>query len=71
MLADADTQFSTMPKGMMDYVLFMNKAKTIKTKPAKWSDMFVPAFQSRKGSKPKEGLVEAIYEQMLRTVTSP
>jgi len=50
MLADADTQFSTTPKGMMDYVLFMDKAKTIKTKPGKWSDMFVPAFQSRKGS---------------------
>lgn len=50
MLVDADTQFSTTPKGMMDFVLFMDKAKTIKTKPAKWSDMFVPAFQSRKGS---------------------
>jgi len=50
MLADADTQFSTTPKGMMDYVNFMDKAKTIKTKPAKWSDMFVPAFQNRKGS---------------------
>ena len=50
MLADADTQFSTTPKGMMDYVLFMDKAKTIKTKPAKWSDMFVPAFQTRKGT---------------------
>ena len=50
MLADVDTQFSTTPKGMMDYVVFMDKAKTIKTKPAKWSDMFVPAFQSRKGS---------------------
>jgi len=50
MLMDADTQFSTTPKGMMDYVLFMDKAKTIKTKPAKWSDMFVPAFQNRKGS---------------------
>lgn len=50
MLADKDTQFSTTPNGMMDYVLFMDKAKTIKTKPAKWSDMFVPAFQGRKGS---------------------
>ncbi len=49
MLADPDTQFSTSPHGMMDYVTFMDKAKTIKTKPAKWSDMFVPAFQTRKG----------------------
>jgi NitT/TauT family transport system substrate-binding protein len=50
MLADPDTQFSTTPNGMMDYVTFMDKAKTIKTKPAKWSELFVPAFQSRKGS---------------------
>jgi NitT/TauT family transport system substrate-binding protein len=50
MLADPDTQFNTTPKGMMDYVLFMGKAKTIKTKPAKWSDMFVPALAGRKGS---------------------
>jgi NitT/TauT family transport system substrate-binding protein len=50
MLADSDTQFSTAPRGMMDYVTFMEKAKTIKTKPGKWSDMFVPAFQSRQGS---------------------
>ena len=49
-LADKDTQFSTTPDGLMDYVTFMDKAKTIKTRPAKWSDMFVPAFQTRKGS---------------------
>ncbi|MFC5522773.1 ABC transporter substrate-binding protein [Polaromonas jejuensis] len=50
MLADKDTQFSTTPDGLMEYVSFMDKAKTIKTRPAKWSDMFVPAFQTRKGS---------------------
>ena len=49
-LADKDTQFSTTPDGLMEYVNFMEKAKTIKTRPAKWSDMFVPAFQTRKGS---------------------
>ncbi|QDL36150.1 ABC transporter substrate-binding protein [Rhodoferax sediminis] len=49
-LADKDTQFSTTPDGLMNYVTFMDKAKTIKTRPAKWSDMFVPAFQTRKGS---------------------
>jgi NitT/TauT family transport system substrate-binding protein len=50
MLADPDTQFSTTPKGLMDYVTFMSKARTIKTTPATWTDMFVPAFKSRKGS---------------------
>ena len=49
-LADKDTQFSTTPDGLMEYVNFMAKAKTIKASPAKWSDMFVPALQSRKGS---------------------
>ncbi|HWU68859.1 MAG TPA: ABC transporter substrate-binding protein [Stenotrophobium sp.] len=49
-LADKDTQFSTTPDGLMDYVTFLDKAGMIKTWPAKWSDMFVPAFQTRKGS---------------------
>ncbi|TAM47426.1 MAG: ABC transporter substrate-binding protein [Burkholderiaceae bacterium] len=49
-LADNDTQFSTTPDGLMDYVTFLDKAGIIKTRPAKWSDMFVPAFQTRKGS---------------------
>ncbi|ALK98410.1 nitrate ABC transporter substrate-binding protein [Massilia sp. WF1] len=49
-LADPDTQFSTTPTGMMEYVSFMSKARTIKTSPANWTDLFVPAFKSRKGS---------------------
>jgi NitT/TauT family transport system substrate-binding protein len=49
-LADPDTQFSTTPKGLMEYVTFMSKARTIKTSPGTWSDLFVPAFKSRKGS---------------------
>lgn len=50
MLGDPDTQFSTTPVGMMEYVSFMSKARTIKTIPSAWTDMFVPAFKSRKGS---------------------
>lgn len=49
-LADPDVRFSTTPNGVMQYVLFMSKAGTIKTAPAKWSDMFVAEFQNRKGS---------------------
>ncbi|WP_050465536.1 ABC transporter substrate-binding protein [Herbaspirillum autotrophicum] len=49
MLADPDTQFSTTPDGLMQYVNFMDKAGTIRTKPAVWSDMFVPV-KGRKGS---------------------
>ena len=50
MLADRDTLFSTTPDGIMQYVQFMSLAGTIKTKPAKWSDLFVADFAARKGS---------------------
>jgi NitT/TauT family transport system substrate-binding protein len=50
MLDDPDTQFSTTPNGISQYINFMSKAGTIKTKPAKWNDMFVPDFQGRQGS---------------------
>ncbi|WP_050470358.1 ABC transporter substrate-binding protein [Herbaspirillum chlorophenolicum] len=50
MLADPGTEFSTTPVDIMQYVLFMSKAGTIKTKPAVWNELFVPAFKDRKGS---------------------
>jgi ABC-type nitrate/sulfonate/bicarbonate transport system substrate-binding protein len=49
-LADPDTQFSTMPDGIVQYVTFMDKAGSIKARPAKWTDLFVTDFQNRKGS---------------------
>ncbi|GAB3629197.1 nitrate/sulfonate/bicarbonate ABC transporter periplasmic protein [Pandoraea terrae] len=50
MLADPGMQFSTTPNGLMQYVEFMGRAGTIKTRPAKWSDLFVPAIAGRQGS---------------------
>jgi NitT/TauT family transport system substrate-binding protein len=50
MLADPGTEFTTTPVDIMQYVIFMGKAGTIKTKPALWHDMFVPVFKERKGS---------------------
>ncbi|RAM66880.1 nitrate ABC transporter substrate-binding protein [Herbaspirillum rubrisubalbicans] len=50
MLADPGTEFSTTPVDIMQYLVFMSKAGTIKTKPAVWNEMFVPAFKERKGS---------------------
>ncbi|MCA1325772.1 ABC transporter substrate-binding protein [Herbaspirillum sp. alder98] len=50
MLADPDTQFSSTPNEVMQYVLFMSRAGTIKTKPAVWSELFVPALKGRNGS---------------------
>ncbi|TFW01910.1 ABC transporter substrate-binding protein [Oxalobacteraceae bacterium OM1] len=50
MLDDPDTQFSTTPNGISQYITFMGKAGTIKTRPAKWSELFVPALEARQGS---------------------
>lgn len=49
MLADPDTQFSTTPNGIMQYVIFMRRAGEIKNVPAKWSDLFVPELATRNG----------------------
>lgn len=50
MLADPGLQFTTTPNGLMQYVEFMSRAGTIKTRPAKWSELFVPEMASRQGS---------------------
>jgi len=49
-LQDPDTRFSTTPHGVMDFAEFMHRAGTIKTKPAAWSDMFVPDVRGLPGS---------------------
>lgn len=49
-LDDPDTRFSTTPTGTMQFADFMSLAGTIKAKPAKWSDMFIPALAARSGS---------------------
>lgn len=50
MLEDPDTQFSSTPNGVMQFADFMHLAGSIKTKPAVWSDMFIPGIRSRQGS---------------------
>ncbi|CAN7196532.1 ABC transporter substrate-binding protein [Trinickia sp. LjRoot230] len=42
MLADPDTDFSVQPNQLMDYVDFLFMAGTIKAKPRRWQEMFVP-----------------------------
>ncbi|MBK4739308.1 ABC transporter substrate-binding protein [Noviherbaspirillum pedocola] len=49
-LDDPDTQFSTTPNGISEYVNFMGRAGTIKTKPAKWNELFVPELRAAQGS---------------------
>ena len=50
MLADPAMKFSTTPVSVMDYATFMSRAGTIKTKPAKWTDLFVPNLHGKQGS---------------------
>ncbi|RYG13713.1 MAG: ABC transporter substrate-binding protein [Burkholderiales bacterium] len=50
MIEDPDARFSSTPTGLLQIAEFMNKAGSIKLKPAKWSDMFVPQLASRSGS---------------------
>ncbi len=50
MLNDKGARFSATPDKVMDYADFLGLAGTIKNKPAKWSDMFIPALASRSGS---------------------
>lgn len=50
MLADPETQFSSTPVGIMQFVKFMALANTIKTYPKTWSELFVESAGSLKGS---------------------
>ena len=50
MVRDPDTHFSATPNGVMRYAEFMHAVGSIKVRPAKWSEMFVPALADRAGS---------------------
>lgn len=50
MIEDKDSRFVTQPEGVMQFAEFLHKAGSIKIKPAKWSDMFVPQLAGRPGS---------------------
>ena len=50
MVRDPDTKFSTTPTGVQGYADFMHAVGSIKVRPARWSEMFVPALAGRAGS---------------------
>jgi NitT/TauT family transport system substrate-binding protein len=50
MLADPQTVFETTPRGVMQYVAFMQRADTIRTVPTAWAELFVPQLRDREGS---------------------
>ena len=50
MLEDPDTQFSTTPNKVMDFADFLHLAGSIKSKPASWTELFIPQIHARQGS---------------------
>ena len=50
MVSDKSTTFSATPTGMMQFADFMAEVGSIRNRPAKWSDMFMPALAARAGN---------------------
>jgi NitT/TauT family transport system substrate-binding protein len=50
MMNDPDIEFTTMPRGNLAMVEFMNKIGTIKVKPASWKDLFFENVHQLPGS---------------------
>ena len=48
-LRDPENVFSVSPGGVMTYADFMHRTGQIKTKPAKWQDVFFPFIHERQG----------------------
>ncbi|MDE2361709.1 MAG: ABC transporter substrate-binding protein [Hyphomicrobiales bacterium] len=49
-VSDKDTTFSATPKGVGEFANFLADVGSIKNRPSKWSDMFMPALANRPGS---------------------
>ncbi len=50
MLRDPDAKFSATSNGVIWYAEFMHQVGSVKTKPERSSDLFMPALASRPGS---------------------
>lgn len=50
MLAHPDIKFTTTPKNVMKYVIFMYQVGTIKAKPSSWRELFFPEVHHLPGS---------------------
>ncbi len=50
MVSDKNTTFSATPTGMMQFANFMADVGSIKNRPGKWSDMYMPALAGRAGN---------------------
>jgi NitT/TauT family transport system substrate-binding protein len=49
-LADPENGHSTTPYGSLTYASFLAQTGVLKSKPAAWTDLFLPALHDRKGS---------------------
>jgi NitT/TauT family transport system substrate-binding protein len=49
-VSDPDTTFSATPKGIMQIADFMADVGSMKARPEKWSDLFMPALATRSGN---------------------
>lgn len=49
-VSDPDNTFSATPKGIMQFANFMADTGSMKIRPDKWSDLFMPALAGRPGS---------------------
>lgn len=49
-LDDPNTQFTTLPNGVMRYARFMARSGAIKRSPASWTELFIPRLHQRAGS---------------------
>jgi len=50
MLADPENGYSVTPAGSLTYAAFLARAGVLRTKPAAWTDLFLPELGDRKGS---------------------
>ncbi len=50
MVKDPDSKFSATPTGVTRYAEFMHQVGSVKVKPDRWSDLFMPVLASRAGS---------------------
>jgi len=50
LLADPENSYNTAPAGSLTYATFLANTGVVKTKPAAWTDLFLPALHDRNGS---------------------
>ena len=50
MVADRENGYSVVPDGSLTYAEFLAHTGTVKTRPAAWTELFLPLLRDRAGS---------------------